>query len=187
MLIGLVIAIVVGSVFGLLLGNFRLFEAAFGLYVTAGYSTPLIALIPLFILWFGLGDAVKITIVATLAVFPVMINSWAGVRSVPANLREVADVFDATSLQTFRKIVLPAALPFVVTGVRLAVGRGVIAIVLAEFFTAMSGLGALILAAGNRFDTAELLAAVLVLLLFGTCLDAAIRLIERRAMPWVGK
>ena len=129
---------------GLLIGRYRVVDAATDWLVNALYATPLVAVIPLVILWLGLGDLTKLFIVTILAVFPVLINTAAGVRNVPQALIDVSTAFAANERQVFMKIILPSAVPYMMTGLRLGIGRAIIGMVVAEFFTAITGLGALI-------------------------------------------
>lgn len=184
LLIGFAAASVSGIAIGLLIGRYRSVDAATDWLVNALYATPLIAIIPLVILWFGLGDAAKLFIVTILAVFPVLINTAAGVRNVPAALIDVSAAFAANERQVFTKIILPAALPFMMTGLRLGIGRAIIGMVAAEFFTAITGLGALIVKYGNQYDTASMFVPILVLMLLGVGLTAAVRTMEDRIAPW---
>lgn len=181
---GYVLAAICAIPFGLLLGRYRLFEAAFGIYVTAGYATPLVALIPLFVLWFGLGFTVKVAIIFVLAIFPIVINTWAGVKAVPKTLIEVGTSFVASDTAIMRKIIVPATLPYIMTGLKLAVGRAVIAMVVAEFFTAITGLGGIILEAGDSFKTAHMFVPIIVLMALGVGLTALVGWLEHRVAPW---
>jgi ABC-type nitrate/sulfonate/bicarbonate transport system permease component len=184
LLIGFVSASIIGVLIGLFIGRYRSVDAATDWLVNALYATPLIAIIPLVILWFGLGDAAKLFIVTLLAVFPVLINTAAGVRNVPAALIDVSAAFAANERQVFTKIILPASLPFMMTGLRLGIGRAIIGMVAAEFFTAITGLGALIVKYGNQYDTASMFVPILVLMLLGVGLTAAVRTLEDRIAPW---
>lgn len=181
---GFALAVVLGIPMGLLLGRFRWFEAAFGIYVTAGYAMPLIALIPLFVLWFGLGFTVKVAIVTLLSFFPICINTWIGVKAVPKTLVEVGKSFVASPLAILIHIVLPASVPYVMAGIRLAVGKAIIAMIVAEFFTAISGLGGIILTASNNFETAEMLAPIIVIMVFAVVITALLERMERWVAPW---
>jgi NitT/TauT family transport system permease protein len=145
---------------------------------------PLVALVPLLSLWLGLGFKVKAAVVLLMSVFPICINTWAGVASVPKSLIDVGKSFVASDAVILRRIVLPATLPYIVVGIRLAVGRAVVAMVIAEFFTAISGLGAIIINSANNFDTAKMFVPVLVLVLLATGLNALIGAFERRLAPW---
>jgi ABC-type nitrate/sulfonate/bicarbonate transport system permease component len=181
---GFGLAILVGVPLGLVLGRFRIIEAALGIYVTAGYSMPLVALVPLLMLWLGLGIKVKIAVVFLMSVFPVVINTWLGVRAVPKSLIEVGKSFVASDAVILRRIVLPATLPYIMAGIRLAVGRAVVAMVVAEFFTALSGLGAIIMTAANNFDTATMFVPLVLLMVMAIGLNSLIGWVERRVAPW---
>ena len=184
LLVGFLTASVIGIIMGLLIGRYRTVDAATDWLVTALYATPLIAVIPLVILWFGLGDKAKFFIVTMLAVFPVLINTAAGVRNVPSQLIDVGAAFAANERQVFLKIIFPAVLPYLMTGLRLGVGRAIIAMVAAEFFTAINGLGALIVKYGNQYDTASMFVPILVLMLLGVTLSVVLRRVEEIFAPW---
>jgi NitT/TauT family transport system permease protein len=183
-LVGFALASVLGIAIGMLLGRFRTLEAAFGIYVTAGNAMPLIAIMPLFILWFGLGFGVKVAIITTLSFFPICISTWSGVKSIPKSLIEVGQSFVGSRQDILRKIVLPASVPYIIAGLRLAVGKAVIALIVAEFFTALAGLGGIILTAANNFETAEMFAPITVLLGFAVLLNSLMLWLERRISPW---
>ena len=187
LLVGFFIAACIGLVAGLLIGRYRYVDAATDWIVNALYATPLIAVIPLVILWFGLGDAAKLFIVTMLAVFPVLINTASGVRNVPSALIDVGVAFAANERQVFMKIILPAVLPYVMTGLRLGVGRAIIGMVAAEFFTAITGLGALIVKYGNQYDTASMFVPILILMLLGVSITALLRRVETMFAPWRGR
>jgi NitT/TauT family transport system permease protein len=178
------LAIVVGVPLGLIIGRYRVAEAALGIYVTAGYAMPLVALVPLLVLWLGLGFAVKAAVVFLMSVFPICINTWLGVTAVPKSLIEVGRSFVAPDTVILRRIILPATLPYIMAGVRLAVGRAVVAMVIAEFFTTISGLGAIIINAANSFDTATMFVPIVVLMVMAIGLNALIGVVERRVAPW---
>jgi NitT/TauT family transport system permease protein len=181
---GYLLAIVLGVPLGLVIGRFRTAEAALGIYVTAGYAMPLVALVPLLILWLGLGFKVKVAVVFLMALFPIVINTWLGVIMVPKTLIEVGKSFVAPDLVILRRIVLPATLPYIMAGVRLAVGRAVVAMVIAEFFTTISGLGAVIINSANNFDTATMFVPIIILMLMAIGLNSLIGLVERTVAPW---
>jgi ABC-type nitrate/sulfonate/bicarbonate transport system permease component len=178
------LAILLGVPLGLVIGRYRAAEAALGIYVTAGYAMPLVALVPLLVLWLGLGFKVKAAIVFLMSVFPVCINTWLGVAAVPKSLIEVGKSFVAPDAVILRRIILPATLPYIMAGIRLAVGRAVVAMVIAEFFTTISGLGAIIINAANSFDTATMFVPIVVLMTMAIGLNALIGVIERRVAPW---
>jgi NitT/TauT family transport system permease protein len=182
--VGYGLAIVLGVPLGLVIGRFRVLEAGLGLYVTAGYAMPLVALVPLLVLWLGLGFAVKAAIVFLMSLFPICINTWLGVTAVPRTLIEVGKSFVASDAVILRRIILPATLPYIMAGIRLAVGRAVVAMVIAEFFTSISGLGAIIINSANNFDTATMFVPIVVLMVLAVGLNGLIGLVERWVAPW---
>ena len=183
-LVGYLLAIVIGVPLGLVIGRFWVMEAALGIYVTAGYAMPLVALVPLLMLWLGLGFAVKVAVVLLMSVFPICINTWLGVTAVPKSLIEVGKAFVAPNATILRRIILPATLPYIMAGIRLAVGRAVVAMVIAEFFTTISGLGAIIINSANNFDTATMFVPIIVLMVLAIGLNSLIGVIERWVAPW---
>ena len=182
--VGYALAIVVGVPLGLIIGRFRVVEAAIGIYITAGYAMPLVALVPLLILWLGLGFTVKVAIIFLLSVFPICINTWLGVTAVPKTLIEVGKSFVAPNSVILRRIILPATLPYIMAGIRLAVGRAVVAMVIAEFFTSISGLGAIIITSANNFDTATTFVPIIIIMLLAVALNFLISVVERWVAPW---
>ena len=183
-LLGYALAIVIGVPIGLVTGRFRTVEAAIGIYITAGYAMPLVALVPLLVLWLGLGFVVKVAVVFLMSVFPICINTWVGVTAVPKTLIEVGKSFVAPNSVILRRIVLPATLPYIMAGIRLAVGRAVVAMVIAEFFTSISGLGAIIITSANNFDTATMFVPIVILMVLAIGLTYLIGAVERRVAPW---
>jgi ABC-type nitrate/sulfonate/bicarbonate transport system permease component len=182
--IGYALAILVGVPLGLFIGGFRAAEAALGLYITAGYAMPLVALVPLLILWLGLGFAVKVAVIFLMSLFPICINTWLGVTAVPKTLIEVGKSFVAPDTVILRRIILPATLPYIMAGIRLAVGRAVVGMVIAEFFTTISGLGAVIINSANNFDTATMFVPIIILMMTAIGLNWLIGFVERRVAPW---
>lgn len=177
-------AILFGVPLGLVIGRSRFAEASLGIYITAGYAMPLVALVPLLVLWLGLGFKVKAAIVFLMSLFPICINTWLGVTAVPKTLIEVGKSFVAPNSVILRRIVLPATLPYIMAGIRLAVGRAVVAMVIAEFFTSISGLGAIIINSANNFDTATMFVPIVVLMVMAIGLNSLIGVVERRVAPW---
>lgn len=183
-LAGYGLAVLLGVPLGLVVGRFRTAEATLGIYVTAGYAMPLVALVPLLILWLGLGFGVKVAIIFLMSVFPITINSWLGVRAVPKTLIEVGRSFVASNTTILRRIILPATLPYIMAGLRLAVGRGVVAMIVAEFFTSIGGLGGIIINSANNFDTATMFVPVIVIVLLAVGFTAVIGWLEKTVAPW---
>src|SRR5260370_19168616 len=145
---------------------------------------PLVAVVPLLVLWLGLGFACKVAVICLMAVSPICINTWLGVVAVPKTLIEVGKSFVAPNHVILRRIILPATLPYIMAGIRLAVGRAVVAMVIAEFFTAISGLGAIIINSANNFDTATMFVPIVMLMVMAIGLNGLIGLIERWVAPW---
>ena len=183
-IVGLGLAMAFGTMIGLLMGRYRFIDQLLDTQISALYATPNVALIPLVILWFGLGMTSKVVIIFLAGFFPIVINTHAGVRNVSRGLVEVAMAEAANQLQIFTKIVIPASLPFIATGIRLAMGRAVVAMVVAEMFTAVGGLGGAIINYGNAFATAKLFVVIIVLALLGVTLTESVRWVERRIAPW---
>jgi NitT/TauT family transport system permease protein len=182
--VGYALSILVGVPLGLVIGRSRVLQASVGVFVTAAHAMPLVALVPLLVLWFGLGFTVKAAVVFLMAVFPIIINTWLGVRAVPKTLIEVGRSFVAPAHVILMRIILPATIPYIMAGIKLAVGRAVVAMVIAEFFTAISGLGAIIINAANSFDTASMFVPVIVIMFLATALNSLVGWIEHYVAPW---
>ncbi len=184
LILGFVGAAVVGIALGLVMGRYRMVEYALDPYVNALYATPLVAIIPLVILWLGLGFNAKLFIVFIMTLFPILINTATGVANVSQSLVDVALAFAANERQVFTKIILPASLPYIMAGLRLGIGRAIIGMVVAEFFTAITGLGAMIVKYGNFFKTDDMLVPVLILMVLGVVLTEALKRAELAIAPW---
>ncbi len=184
LVIGFLLATVLGVLLGLFIGRYKQVDAATNWLVNGLYSTPLVAIVPLVTLWFGLGFSAKLFIVCIIAIFPILINTISGVKNVPASLLDVGRAFDASERQTFVKVILPAALPYIMTGLRLGIGRCIIGMVVAEFYTAVGGLGALIMKYGNQYDTAAMFVPIITLALLGVGLTTLVRRAEEHFEPW---
>ena len=181
---GMLLAIIFGVLLGVILGASTIIREYVEPVVTALYATPLVAIAPLLILWFGIGIASKIAVVFLMAVFPIAINTSSGILNTDPEFIEVARGFRANRAQIIGKVMVPAAIPFVVTGIRLAVGRAIVGVVVGEMFGARAGLGFLIFTAGQTFDTSSLFVGVITLSLIGMGLTLAIRAIEDRLSAW---
>lgn len=182
--IGFVVACVFGIVLGLLIASFRRVADAMNPWVAGLYATPIVAIAPLFILWFGIGIWSKVAVVISLVIFPVIINTEVGVRSVDRQLIEAIRSFGASRMQIFLKVSLPAATPFILAGVRLGIGRGLIGVVVGEVFGARAGLGFMIIQSAEVFDMPRIFAGILVLAVTGIALTAAFRWLETKLVPW---
>ena len=182
--LGLSLALVIGIAVGLLMGRYRLAEYLLDPFVYALDATPRVALIPLLLLWFGLGMSSKVAIVFLSGLFPVLMNTFSGVRTVSANLVDVGRAYGAKEGKIFTKIILPAALPFVMAGIRLAVGRALIGIITAEMFTAVTGLGALLIRYSSALATDKFFVPVILLALLGVILSGGVDKLQKRLAPW---
>ncbi len=181
---GLALAAVFGIGIGLVLARFRALDVAFEMYITFLYATPTVALVPLIVLWAGFESTAKIIILFLFAFFPLVINTYQGVKNVDPKLIEVGKAFRCSERQLWWNIVLPAVLPFIVTGLRLAVGRGLIGMVLADLYTAISGIGYLIVRTASTYRIDKMFVPIVTLGLLGITLTALLRLVEKRVAPW---
>lgn len=183
-LIGFIAACIAGILVGLLIATFEKAADTLNPWVAGIYATPVVAVAPLFILWFGIGIWSKVAVVISLVIFPVIINTEVGIRSTDRQLIEAVRAFGATPMQIFRKVSLPAATPFILAGIRLGVGRGLIGVVVGELFGARAGLGFLIIQSAEVFNMPDLFAGIIVLAAAGIVLTAAFRALERVLVPW---
>jgi len=183
-LIGMAISIVGGIVLGIAMAQSRLVEYILDPFVNAFYAIPRIALVPLIMLWAGLDTTGKVVILVSNAIFPVIINTYSGIRDVRGSIIEVGTAYGATRSQIFFKIVLPSAVPFIMTGIRLTVGQAIIGVIVAEFFTAQTGLGGMIVYYANLFATAKLFVPIIVIGIMGVVLTELVQVIERRFSRW---
>jgi NitT/TauT family transport system permease protein len=182
--IGLSLAIIFGIAVGLLLARFHVLDIAMTVYITFLYSIPSVALVPLIVLWAGYETTAKVIILFLFAFFPMVINTYQGVKSVDLKLLEVGRAFRCSERQLWGNIVLPASLPFIVTGIRLAVGRGMIGMVLADLYTAISGIGYLIVRTAGVLEVDRMFVPIVTLGLLGVTLTAILRYVEVRVAPW---
>jgi NitT/TauT family transport system permease protein len=148
------------------------------------YATPRIALTPLLIIWFGIGSTSKVAIVFLMAVFPIIINTSAGVQNIDQGVLKVAKCYGASDLQTFRTVALPAIVPFVISGLRLAVGQALIGVFVSELSGAQHGIGLLMNTAGQQFQTSVVFAGLIIFAVTGVVLTALLRRVERHFAAW---
>jgi NitT/TauT family transport system permease protein len=182
--LGYVIACVLGIALGLAMASSATVKQALQPWVSGLYATPTIALAPLFILWFGIGIWSKVIVVITLVLFPVTINTEAGLRTTSERLIEMLRSFGATRWQIFVKLSLPSAVPFILAGLKLGIGRGLIGVVVAELFGSRAGLGNLISQSADAFNMPDLFAGVVVLAFAGIVMTAGFGWLEGRLVPW---
>jgi NitT/TauT family transport system permease protein len=182
--IGYVIASVLGIALGFAMAESPVMKRVLQPWVSGLYATPTIALAPLFILWMGIGIWSKVLVVIFLVLFPVTINTEAGLRTTSDRLVEMLRSFGASPRQIFFKVSLPSAVPFILAGLKLGIGRGLIGVVVAELFGSRAGLGRLISASADAFNMPELFAGVVVLAVAGIAMTAGFSWLEARLVPW---
>jgi NitT/TauT family transport system permease protein len=182
--IGYGLAALVGIPFGLLLGWYPRLRYVFDPFITFFYATPRIVLIPLFIIWLGIGIESKIAVIYLGAVFAILINTMAGVRSLDASLLRVARSFGASDRHIFRTIALPGSVPFILTGLRLGTGHALIGVVVAEYVAAQHGLGRMMMIAGSTFQSSKVFVGLFLIAAAGLALTYGLQRIERHFDAW---
>ena len=184
MIYGLVTAIVVGIPLGVAMARIRWLDWALDLPINALYATPLVAVVPLLVLWFGIYLKAKIIVVFLFAVFPILINTYQGVRECDKGMIEVAQSFRSSEWRMWQDVLLPFAVPYIIAGLRLAIGRGLIGMIIAEFYTTISGLGFMITKYANVFAMDKTFVPVIVLMVLGVSLTTLLKWVGRRIAPW---
>ena len=184
MIYGLSIAVAVGIPLGIAMARFRKLDWALDLPINALYATPLVAVVPLLVLWFGIYLKAKIIVVFLFAVFPVLINTYQGVRECDKNMLEVARSFRSNEWRMWQDVLLPFAVPYIIAGIRLAIGRGLIGMIIAEFYTTISGLGFMITRYANVFEMDKVFVPVIVLMFLGVSLTTMLKWVGKRIAPW---
>jgi sulfonate transport system permease protein len=179
-----ILSVLAGVLLGVIMGRFSIVEWATDVYVNALYSTPMVAVVPLIVLWFGFKVPAKVIIVFLFMVFPVLMNTYEGVKNVDRNLQEVARSFCSSEGQLWRHLIIPSAVPFIVAGVRLAIGRGLVGMIVAEFYTSVTGLGYMIVRYANALETDKLFVPIVVVMILGVGLLSLAKWVEGRIAPW---
>lgn len=183
--VGFTSAVVLGVFFGITVGRYKFMDRTFSPYFNGLYALPVVALVPLVLVWFGFGMLGRVIVVFLAAFFPILINTYTGVRDAPGDLIEVATAFGVSGeFGMLRRVVVPAAVPFIMAGIRLGIGRGIVGMAIAEVYLRLSGIGALISSYGAVFRTDFLLAAILPLPLLGIGLTKLFGYIEKRVRYW---
>ncbi len=186
-------SLVLGVSLGLIMGRSRIAEAIFQPHVNSLYAMPQVALTPLLMIWLGLGFGVKVAVVFLFAFFPILINTASGAKNVSASMVEVGRAYLASPGQITGKIVFPAALPFIMAGIRISIGRALVRIsigralvgmIVAELFTAITGLGAMLSLYGNIFETAKMFVVIMVLAALGFSLIHGAQWLEKQMARW---
>jgi len=181
---GYILSVIVAVPFGILTGWYKRMAYIFDPFINAMNATPRVALLPLVIIWLGIGILSKVGIIFLGAVFPLIINTRDGVKTTPANLLTAARSFGASEWQIFKSVVLPSTIPFILTGLRLAVGRALIGVMVGELYAATAGIGFMITVAGATFQTDKVFVGVLIFAISGMVLTEIIDRIERRFDKW---
>jgi ABC-type nitrate/sulfonate/bicarbonate transport system permease component len=184
--VGFLLSVAVGLPVGLLLGRFKTLADVLEPYINAIYATPRVVMVPLIILWFGVGYEGRVFLIWIGTVIPIIINTAVGVRNARRDLVEVAVSFGANEGQLARHVILPGAVPYIIAGLRIAMGRALVGVIVAEIFLDLTGLGGIIQTESAFFRTHRMLAAVVVISLLGTILISAFGLLERRFSAWKG-
>ncbi len=183
-LLGFSLAVVIGVPLGILMGWYSRLNAVLEPFVSALYATPRIALLPLVVIWFGIGLGSKVAIVFLGAVFPILVNTITGVRTINADFVRVARSFSASDRQMFMTVALPSSVPMLLTGLRLGLGHALVGIVVGEMYGATQGLGFLIAVAGARFQTDKVMVGIILIAALGVAMTELLRAIERRFEVW---
>jgi len=181
---GFSLAVVVGIPVGLVMGWRRRVEYSLDPFLTAPYASPLVALAPLFIIVFGVGVTGKAALVFLLSVFPFVFNTFAGVKSTDALLINVIRSFGGGEADLYLKVILPSTIPYIIAGARLAIGRGLVGIIVGEFYAASEGIGFAISQAGDTYRLPEMFVGIIILSLIAVALTELMRKLELTVAPW---
>lgn len=182
--LGLSAATIAGVVLGIIIGWYRRIRLIFNPFLSALYATPRIAMVPLIIIWFGIDMKSKVFIVFMSAVFPILVNTVAGVRTLDADLLRAAKAFCATDWQIFKTIALPGSVPFILTGIRQGVALGLIGVVVGEMFGGSEGVGFIVAYGGQTFQTDTVFVGVIIVAVSGVLLTFLTEKLERRFSRW---
>jgi ABC-type nitrate/sulfonate/bicarbonate transport system permease component len=185
--LGLAISLAAGLVTGVAMGRYRKVEAALGVYVYSLLTAPSLVFAPIFFSLLGAGRGSIVAVVVMYAMFVVIINTASAIQAVPAHLVEMARSYGASERQVLLRVMLPAAAPMIMAGVRLGVGRGVTGMINGEMFIAVVGLGHIVTEASGRFDGASVLAVLLVIITVALGAVALVQAVDRRVTRWVPK
>ena len=181
---GLAIAFVAGTVVGLAMGRIRFVDRFFEIYVSGFFAMPMVAILPLISLWFGYTGAARLATVVFASFFSIVVNVADGARAVPIEFIEVSRAFRGRAFSRIFDVILPSSVPYLLAGLRLAAGRALIGAVVAEFFTAIPGLGYYIVFQARTFHHNEAFVAVMVLAAAGVLFEIALRHATARFLPW---
>jgi NitT/TauT family transport system permease protein len=181
---GYTLSVAVGIPFGIMVGWYKRASYIFDPFINAMNATPRVALLPLVIIWLGIGVLSKVGIIFLGAVFPILINTRDGVKTTPYNLLTCARSFGASEWMLFKSVVLPSTLPFILTGLRLATGRALVGVMVGELYAATAGIGFMITVAGATFQTDKVFVGVGIFAISGMILMEALTKVEARFDKW---
>ena len=181
---GYALSVAFGIPFGIMVGWYKRASYIFDPFINAMNATPRVALLPLVIIWLGIGVLSKVGIIFLGAVFSILINTRDGVKTTPHNLLTCARSFGASEWMVFKTVVLPSTIPFILTGLRLATGRALVGVMVGELYAATAGIGFMITVAGATFQTDKVFVGVGIFAISGMVLMEALTKIERRFDKW---
>ncbi|MCL5439243.1 MAG: ABC transporter permease [Patescibacteria group bacterium] len=182
--LGIGLAVIFGVILGIFFGWYKKIHWFFSPLLTSFYAMPTIAIFPLILIWIGLGFWPKVTIVFLAAFFPILINTIAGVRNIDHDFIRLGKSFGGSDLKIITNIIFPATLPFIASGLRMAVIRGLSGMLVAEFYVSNKGIGYLITYFGNTFQTDKLFAMVIIIIFLGLALTLLVNFLEKRLQAW---
>lgn len=183
-LVGLLIGAVLGVASGFVLAHWRMSFQVLEPFIMALYSLPRVALAPLFLVWFGIGEGSKVALAASLVYFVMLLNTYTGVREIDQGLVNAARTMGASNAFIARRVLFPASMTFIFAGLRVSIGLALIGTIVGEMIAGQFGLGQMIARAANMFDTAQVFEIILVLAVLAVILNEAMKFVEHRAMRW---
>lgn len=185
LVVGGVAGIAVGVALGVLMGRYRLAETVLSPFVNFFNATPLVVVIPLVIIWVGIGQQARLLFIFMITLWPVLLNTLAGIRNASAGYAEVGAAFGLSEGQILRRITIPGAVPYILAGARVSVGLAIIGMIVSEMEVSLTGLGNLLITYGNSFLTGKLLAVVFVASMFGVGNVLLLKWVQRACFPWI--
>lgn len=182
--IGYGVAVIVGVLVGLAMGRYHRFDYVMDPWVFFLYALPSVALIPVLVIWFGIADMLRYVLVFLASVFPVIINTAAGVKNVDEELVDTAKAYCANERQIMRTVVLPGSIPFIFAGLRVALSQGLVGVIGAEYLAVITGLGGMVITSANAFQTARMFVPIVVIVIIALTLTQTMRMLQRRFSRW---
>lgn len=185
LLTGFALAIAAGVTLGALIGRFRALDYILDPYISFIYALPSVALLPLYVIWLGIGRSSQVAIVVTISIIPVLLNTIAGAKQVSPELIDVARNYEATRLEILRGVVLPSMLPHIFTGINVGIGAAFIGTILGEMLLVVRGLGGLVIEFSGTFEPNKMMVPLMAIVCLSVLLQAALRIARRRLLPWI--